>query len=42
MKVDFRAAPFHLNSERLQWVERTLQEMSLEEKIIFRSCTSGA
>lgn len=40
MKVDFRAAPFHLNSERLQWVERTLQEMSLEEKIGQLFCPS--
>lgn len=31
--MDLRANPFYLEKEAIEWVEQTLQEMSLEEKI---------
>lgn len=31
--VDLKAAPFHLNDQDVEWVEKTKSEMTLEEKI---------
>lgn len=31
--VDLRKKPFHLNDEQIEWVEKTIQGMTLEEKI---------
>lgn len=31
--VDLKAKPFHLNDEQITWVERTISDMSLDDKI---------
>lgn len=31
--VDLTKAPFYLNEEQIQWVEKTIQEMTLDEKV---------
>ena len=31
--VDLKAAPFHLNDEQIKWVEQTIADMTLEEKL---------
>ncbi|WP_267463702.1 glycoside hydrolase family 3 N-terminal domain-containing protein [Lonepinella koalarum] len=33
MSVDLKAKPFYLTDEDIQWVEKTIANMSLEEKI---------
>lgn len=33
MSVDLRAKPFYLNDEQVAWVEKTWEEMTLDEKI---------
>lgn len=41
--MDLRAKPFHLNEKQLQWVEDTLESMSLEDKLgqLFFSAVVG-
>lgn len=40
--VDYTAKPFHLTEEDISWVETTLDQMSLEEKIGQLFCLTGA
>lgn len=33
--VDLTKKPFNLNQEAIEWIEKTINEMTLDEKIVF-------
>ena len=39
--IDLKVKPFYLSDEQIKWVEQTMQNMSLEEKIGQLFCPIG-